>query len=148
METAALTFRRKQYSTSYSSHIFYGKRFCNDFFLNHNTIALVRNWLKLLSCVVIKGPFTRSVFKDPIFGSKKLEAGVQTVQFQGSLFCGENVGRSFEVCSHDPFFRTNNESSIWRQNDHAKIVGAFDLSRRVSDEKRSGMFYFHPFFQN
>ena len=25
------------------------------------------------------------------------------------------------MCSHDPFFRTNKESSIWRQNDHEKI---------------------------
>ena len=54
VETAALTFRTKQYTTSYSSHICYGKRFYNDFFLNHNTIALVRNCLKLLSCVVIE----------------------------------------------------------------------------------------------
>ena len=54
VETAALTFRTKQYSTSYSSHICYGKRFYNDFFLNHNTTALVRNCLKLLSCVVIE----------------------------------------------------------------------------------------------
>ena len=22
------------------------------------------------------------------------------------------------MCSHDPIFRTNKESSIWRQNDH------------------------------
>ena len=45
------------------------------------------------------------------------------------------------VCSHDPIFRTNKESSIWRQNDpggyHAKFVGAFHLSRRVSDENRA-----------
>ena len=54
VETVALTFRTKQYSTSYSSHICYDKRFYNDFFLNHNTIALVRNCLKLLSCVVIE----------------------------------------------------------------------------------------------
>ena len=54
VETAVLTFRTKQYSTSYSSHICYGKRFCNNFFLNHNTIALVRNCLKLLSCVAIE----------------------------------------------------------------------------------------------
>ena len=54
VETAALTFRIKQYSTSYSSHICYGKRFHNDFFLNHNTTALVHNCLKLLSCVVIE----------------------------------------------------------------------------------------------
>ena len=38
------------------------------------------------------------------------------------LFCGENVGRSFAVCSHDPIFRTNKESSIWRQNDHRDIM--------------------------
>ena len=54
VETAALTFRTKQYSTSYRSHICYRKRFCNDLFLNHNTIALVRNSLKFLSCVVIE----------------------------------------------------------------------------------------------
>ena len=41
------------------------------------------------------------------------------------------------MCSHDPFSRTNKESSIWRQNDHAKFVGAFHLSRRVSDENRA-----------
>ena len=49
VETTALTFRTKQYSTIYSSHICYGKRFYNDFFLYHITIALVRNCLKLLS---------------------------------------------------------------------------------------------------
>ena len=54
VETAALTFRTKQYGISYSSHICYGKRFYNDFFLNHHTIALVNNCLKLLSCVVIE----------------------------------------------------------------------------------------------
>ena len=36
METAALTFRTKQYSTGHSSHICYGKHLCNDFLLNHN----------------------------------------------------------------------------------------------------------------
>ena len=41
-------------------------------------------------------------------------------------------------CAHTiRFFRTNKESSIWRQNDHVKFVGAFHLSRRVSDEKRA-----------
>ena len=52
VETAALTFTTNQYSTGYSNHICYGKRFYNDFFLNHHTIALVHNCLKLLSCVV------------------------------------------------------------------------------------------------
>ena len=46
METIALTFRMKQYSTSCSSHICYGKRFYNDFFLNHHTIAKTREKYK------------------------------------------------------------------------------------------------------
>ena len=29
------------------------------------------------------------------------------------------------MCSYDPFFRTNKGSSIWRQNDYAKLVGTF-----------------------
>ena len=52
VETAALTFRTKQYSTGYSSHICYGKRFYNDFFLYQHTIVPVHNCLKLFSCVV------------------------------------------------------------------------------------------------
>ena len=52
-------------------------------------------------------------------------------------FCDENVRRSCVVCSNDPFFRTNKKSSIWHQNDHAKFVGAFHLSRRVSGENRT-----------
>ena len=36
--------------------------------------------------------------------------------------CGENVGRSFVVCSHNPIFRTGKESSIWSQNDHRDIM--------------------------
>ena len=56
VEAAALTFRTQQHSTSYSSQICYGKRFYNDFFLNHHTIALVHNCLKLLNCVVNETP--------------------------------------------------------------------------------------------
>ena len=41
------------------------------------------------------------------------------------------------MCSHYPFFSTNKESSIWRQNDHTEFAGAFHLSRRVSDENRA-----------
>ena len=37
-------------------------------------------------------------------------------------FSGENVGRSFVVCSHDPIFRADKEFSIWHQNDHRDIV--------------------------
>ena len=57
-------------------------------------------------------------------------------------FSGENVRRSFVVCSHDPIFRTNKESLGY----HAKFVGAFHLSRRVSGGKEHVLF--HPFFQN
>ena len=45
VETGAFTFKTKQYSTGHNSHICYGKRFCNKFFLNHITIALVHNWV-------------------------------------------------------------------------------------------------------
>ena len=72
VETAALTFRTKQYSTSCSSHICYGKRFNNDLFLNHNTISLARNCLKLLSCVVI----------ETAFGRNEKESIILTVSFQ------------------------------------------------------------------
>ena len=37
-------------------------------------------------------------------------------------FCSENVERSFVVCSHNPIFGTNRESSIWRQNDHRDMM--------------------------
>ena len=37
-------------------------------------------------------------------------------------FFGEDVGRSFVVCSHDPISRTDKESSIWGQNDHRDIM--------------------------
>ena len=49
--TAVLAFRTKQCSTSHSSHICRGKQFCNDFFLNGNTIALVHNCLRNYSAV-------------------------------------------------------------------------------------------------
>ena len=75
VETAALTFRMKQYSTSCSSHICYGKRFFNDFFLNHHTIALPHNclnysvvWsLRLLwaECKIsnyLKSPFNKKTY--------------------------------------------------------------------------------------
>ena len=77
-------------------------------------------------------PFLRIRFLVPKTGSRRSDGPISRFRF-----CGENVGRSFVVCSHHPFFRTNKESSIWRQNDHAKFVGAFHLSRRVLDESRA-----------
>ena len=63
-----------------------------------------------------KGSFTRSDFKNPILGSENCKQVFRRSDFKVP-FCGENVGKSFVVCSHDPIFRTNKESSIWRQND-------------------------------
>ena len=77
-------------------------------------------------------PFLRIRFLVQKTGSRRSDGPISRFRF-----CGENVGRSFVVCSHDQFFRTDKESSIWRQNDHAKFVGAFHLSRRVSDENRA-----------
>ena len=54
VETAVLTFRTKQCSTCHSSHICYGKRLYNDFFLDHHKIALVNNCIIFLSRVIIE----------------------------------------------------------------------------------------------
>ena len=77
-------------------------------------------------------PFLTIRFLIPNNGSRRSDGPISRF-----CFCGENVGKSFAVCSHDPFFRTNKESSIWLQNDHAKFVGTFHLSIRVSDENRA-----------
>ena len=73
----------------------------------------------------------------PKTGSRRSDSPISRFRF-----CGENVGRSFVVCSHDPFFRTNKESSIWCQT---KFVGAFHLSRRTSDENRACSICIHFF---
>ena len=87
-------------------------------------------------------PFLRIRFLVPKTGSRRSDGPISRFRF-----CGENVGRSSVVCSHDPFFRTNKESSICRQNDHAKFVGTFHLSRRVSDGNRACSISIR-FFQN
>ena len=73
-------------------------------------------------------PILRIRFLVPKIGSRRSDGPISRFRF-----CGENVGRSFVVCSHDPIFRTNKESSIWRQNN----LGAFHLSRIVSDKNRA-----------
>ena len=65
-------------------------------------------------------PILRIRFLVPKIGSRRSDGPISRFRF-----CGENVGRSFVVCSHRPIFRTDKESPIWRQNDHAKFVGAF-----------------------
>ena len=57
---------------------------------------------------------------DPILRIRFLVLKVGRRQSDGPIsrfrFCGENVGRSFVVCSHNPIFRTDKESLIWCQN--------------------------------
>ena len=77
-------------------------------------------------------PILRIPFLVPKTGSRRSDGLI-------SRFClrGENVRRSFVVCSHDPIFRTDKESSIWHQSDHRDIMQNFHLSGRVSDESRA-----------
>ena len=63
-----------------------------------------------------KGPLTRSDFKDPILGSENWKQAFIRSDFKVPLLW------SFKVCSHDPIFRTDKESSIWHQNDHRDIM--------------------------
>ena len=62
-------------------------------------------------------PILRIRFLVPKIGSRRSDSPISRY-----CFCGENVGRSFEVCSHYSIFRTDKESSIWRQNDHREIM--------------------------
>ena len=62
-------------------------------------------------------PILRILFLVPKIGSRRSDGPISRFRF-----CGENVGRSFVVRSHDPIFRTNKESSIWRRNDHKDIM--------------------------
>ena len=91
-------------------------------------VAIEKLFLKARS----HDPFLRIRFLVPKTGSRHSDGPISRFRF-----CGENVERSFVVCSYNPFFRTNKGSSIWRQNDHAKFVGAFHLLKRVSDENRA-----------
>ena len=56
-------------------------------------------------------------FLVPKIGSRRSDG-----PFSRFCFCGEKVGRSFVLYSHDPIFRNNKESSIWHQNDHREIM--------------------------
>ena len=81
-------------------------------------------------------------FLVPKIGSRRSDGQISKFRFYG-----ENVGRLFVVCSHDPIFRTSKESPKRSQGYHAKFVGAFHLSRRVSDENRACSISIR-FFQN
>ena len=65
-------------------------------------------------------PILRIRFLVPKIGSRCSDGPISRFRF-----CGENVGRLFVVFSHDPIFRTDKKSSIWRQNDHRDIMQNF-----------------------
>ena len=54
------------------------------------------------------------------------------------------------MCSRDPIFRTNEESSIWRQNDHRNIMQNLSVPFIFQEECQMKIehVHFHPFFQN
>ena len=52
---------------------------------------------------------------DPILRIRLLVPKIGSRRFQGSVFVVRML-KVILVCSHDPIFRTNKESSIWPQN--------------------------------
>ena len=88
-------------------------------------------------------PMLRILFLVPKIGRRRSDGPI--LRFR---FCGENVGRSIVESSHDPIFRTNKESSIWRQNDYRDIMQNLSAPFIFPEECRMkiSMFYFHPFF--
>ena len=54
-------------------------------------------------------PILKIRFLVPKTGSKRADCPISRFRV-----CGENVGRSSVVCSNDPIFRTNKESSMWK----------------------------------
>ena len=65
-------------------------------------------------------------------------------------FYGENVGRSFVVCSHNPIVKTNKESSVWRQNDHKDIMQNLSVPFIFPEgcQMKIEHVLFPPFFSN
>ena len=78
-------------------------------------------YVKISRIVIVKACSHDSIFKIrflvPKIGSRCSDGPISRFRF-----CGENVGRSFVVCSHDPIFRTGKESLIWCQNNHRDIM--------------------------
>ena len=68
-------------------------------------------------------PFLRIRFLVPKTGSRRSDGPISRFRF-----CGENVGRSFVVCSHDPFFRTNKELAPKRSCKICRCLSSFKES--------------------
>ena len=90
---------------------------------------------------------------DPILGIRFLVPKIGSRRSDGPIsrfrFCGENVGRSFVVCSHGPIFRTDKESSFWCQSDHMQNLSApFIFQEHCRMEIEHVLFPSGFFFQN
>ena len=70
-------------------------------------------------------------FLVPKIGSRRSDSPI--LRF---CFCGENVRKSFVVCSRSPIFRTDNESSIWHQNNHWDIIQNLSVPLIFQEECR------------
>ena len=79
-------------------------------------------------------------FLVPKIGSRSSDGPISRFHF-----CGENVGRSFVVCSQDPIFRTNKESSIWGQN-YQRDIMQYLSGPFVFQEECQIKIEFHQFF--
>ena len=77
---------------------------------------------------ISKSPFTRSDFKDPILGSENWKQAFIV------RFYGENVGRSFVVCSQDPTSELTKNLQLGAET----ITGiSRQICRRLSSFKKS-----------
>ena len=90
-------------------------------------------------------PSLRIRFLAVKIGSRRSDGPISSFRF-----CGENVERSFVVCSHDPIFRTDKESSIWRQKDHRDIMQNLSAPSIFQEECRMKIEHvlFPTIFQN
>ena len=90
----------------------------------------------ILTCFKARSyhPILRIRFLVSKIGSRRSDGPISRFRF-----CRKSVGRSFVVCSHDPIFRTNKKSSIWRQNNHRDIMQNLSASFIFQEECRMKM---------
>ena len=99
--------------------------------LKHSRFCLTSSKAKRAVKAPAHDPILRIRFLLPKIGSRCSDGPMSRFRL-----CGENVRRSFVVCSDDPVFRTNKESSIWCQNDHRDIVQNLSAPFIVQEECR------------
>ena len=95
----------------------------------------------LRKCILLPPlPFTRSDFKDPILGSENWKKKFRRSDFKVPCLCWECRMVIYSVFTWSDFQswqRMFDLAPKRTQGYHAKFVGAFHLSRRVSDENRA-----------